>query len=199
MIDDILIFDDVLSIEEQDFLLNFVVENPNKFDVLENVVGKVYTTKNGEKIETDNYDLYQIIHYLEIKICKKLEIEFLQNSIQKINWLEPLGRECNELEFINWNTIEQNYVLIYYINDSDGDTRIYTNKNDASQYVKDFSEDGINPNCFKLLKSINPKKGRVVFFNGKYPHCTTYPTNDNRFVININFMAKEPKKNKSLI
>ena len=213
MIDDILIFDDIVSKADQDFLLNFVINNPNKFDLLENTVGntieknlkpypgKVYATKNGLKIETDNFDLYEIIHSIETNVCKKLELQFLQNSRQRINWLEPLGREYNKAELIHWDTIEQHYVIIYYINDSDGDTCIYTNENgnDASQYVKAFTESGLDLDSFKLLKSITPKKGRVVFFNGKYPHCATYPNKGDRFVININFIAKESKKNKSFI
>ena len=57
----------------------------------------------------------------------------------------------------------------------------------------------IDFNSFELIKSVTPKKGRAVLFNGKYAHCATYPTNGDRFVVNINFMGKEPKKNKSFI
>ena len=213
MIDDILIFDDILSIEEQDFLLDFSNKNKELFEFLPNTIGngivenlkpypgKVYMVKDVEKIITKNKTLFEIIHTLEINICKKIKMEFLQNSIQKINWLEPLRREYNKLELIHWDTIQQHYVIIYYINDSDGDTCIYTNKNgnNATQFMKTFSKDGLDLNNFELIQSITPKKGRAVIFNGKYPHCASYPTNNDRFVININFMAKEPKKNKSFI
>lgn len=213
MIDDILVFEDILTQEEQDIILKFSIDNKDNFDLLENTVGnakvvnlkpypgKVFMVKLDNKIVIPHLDIYEIIHSIEKRICDKIGFDFLHNSRQKINWLEPLGREYNPLELIHWDDIQQHYVIVYYINDSDGDTCIYNNPNGntASEFMKTYSNEGLDFSSFELIKSVTPKKGRAVLFNGKYAHCATYPTNSDRFVVNINFMGKEPKKNKSFI
>ena len=61
------------------------------------------------------------------------------------------------------------YVLIYYVNDSDGDTIL-------------FNEDE------SIIAKISPKKGRYLIFNGNTLHAGSNPTNkDYRIIINYNF------------
>ena len=213
MIDDILIFDNIISDTDANFLLNFSQTNKNNFELLENTIrngkkdnlkpypGKVIMIKTDDRIQTKNLELYDILHKIELNICKKLDIQFLKSYRQQINCLEPLGREYNKLELIHWDTIVQHYVIVYYINDSDGDTCIYTNKNgnNANEFAKTYSSDGLQTDSFELIKSIQPKKGRALVFNGKYPHAASYPNNGDRFVVNINFIGSEYKKNKSFI
>ena len=59
-------------------------------------------------------------------------------------------------------------VCLYYVNDSDGDTVL-------------FSEDRKT-----ILKTISPKKNRVVIFDGSIPHASSKPTTNKRAVINYN-------------
>ena len=60
------------------------------------------------------------------------------------------------------------YVMLYYVNESDGDTLF-------------FDDDG------KLLKRVTPKKGRLVYFNGAIYHAGSNPIKyKERIVININ-------------
>lgn len=62
----------------------------------------------------------------------------------------------------------EHYVLIYYVNDSDGDTVLF-DKNK------------------KIMAKITPKKGRCLFFNGNILHAGGHPVdNFSRCVININ-------------
>lgn len=59
-------------------------------------------------------------------------------------------------------------VLLYYVNDSSGDTIFYDNN-------------------FKVIEKITPKKGRIIIFDGSIYHSSTPPqTNDYRCVINVN-------------
>jgi hypothetical protein len=59
-------------------------------------------------------------------------------------------------------------VGIYYVNNCDGDTRIFK-KN-------------------KLFKLIKPKAGRMVLFNGALKHSAGFPVKSQvRCVINFNF------------
>jgi hypothetical protein len=67
---------------------------------------------------------------------------------------------------------------IYYVNDSDGETIIFN----------EVFEDKIYDNLSIKLK-IEPKKGRLVLFNGSYLHCATNPYNtSHRIVVNFNFL-----------
>ena len=63
--------------------------------------------------------------------------------------------------------------LLYYVNDSIGDTVIFNEKNPNS---KNLTE----------MKRISPKKGKAIFFDSSHLHCST-PPKTNRYVINIVF------------
>jgi len=64
------------------------------------------------------------------------------------------------------------YVLLYYANDSDGETTF-------------FDEN------FNIVDTVAPKKGRILLFNGKMPHASRAPCeHDLRIVLNMNFSDK---------
>ena len=60
------------------------------------------------------------------------------------------------------------WVCLYYVNDSEGDTIFFNNKN-------------------KEIKRVSPKKGRIAFFDGGILHCPTPSNTQSRAVINMNF------------
>ena len=61
--------------------------------------------------------------------------------------------------------------LIYYINDSDGDTIFFNDK-------------------LKEIKRVNPKKGRAVIFDSQILHCGSNPIKQQNRAV-INFIYKE--------
>ena len=63
---------------------------------------------------------------------------------------------------------DPHFVCLYYVNDSDGNTIFYNNNKE-------------------IIKSISPKKGRIVLFDGSILHSGSHPKNTTRTVININF------------
>lgn len=68
------------------------------------------------------------------------------------------------------------WVMIYYVNDSDGDTIIldktYPDRENAS-----------------VLQSVSPKRGRAILFDGRHYHCGTCPgRHDTRVVLNFDFV-----------
>jgi hypothetical protein len=68
------------------------------------------------------------------------------------------------------------YSMVYYLNDSDGDTIFFNEKYSAEQ--KD-------PVKLTVLERIKPKKNRAVIFESDRYHASSNPTiNDDRFVIN---------------
>jgi hypothetical protein len=75
-------------------------------------------------------------------------------------------------------------VLLYYINDSDGDTILYKERADPLTYLA-----GSYPDEFNVDICVTPKKGRAVIFDGLQFHSVSYPKDSsNRQIININVL-----------
>jgi hypothetical protein len=74
-------------------------------------------------------------------------------------------------------------VCIYYVNDCKGDTIVFneTNKEWDPDHQKSLQDN------FTVKKRIKPKKGKIVIFPGYYYHTSSYPQNNHRAVINMNF------------
>ena len=112
----------------------------------------------------------------------ELVISMFENFCEKVN-IHPKSifrikanfqTQCNfsKEEFYNTphtDALATHTVAIYYVNDSDGDTVI-------------FDANG------KILKSVKPKQGRFLVFDGMLYHAGRHPIEaDNRIVINFNF------------
>ncbi len=68
------------------------------------------------------------------------------------------------------------WALIYYVNDSDGDTLI------LDKTYPDWANAAV-------LHAVAPKKGRAILFDGRHYHCGTAPArHDARIVINYDFV-----------
>ena len=64
-------------------------------------------------------------------------------------------------------------VALYYVCDSDGDTVIYNETEESETYT--------------IKKSVTPKQGRMVIFDGKLYHAARQPINSNtRCIVNYN-------------
>jgi hypothetical protein len=73
-------------------------------------------------------------------------------------------------------------VAVYYVNDSDGDTCLY------KQTDADVPPDKINSTEFDIDKNVQPKKGRLIVFDGNIYHSSGKPKQDVRCIINYNFI-----------
>lgn len=85
---------------------------------------------------------------------------------------------------VDFNTGSPYSTLIYYVNDSDGDTIIFDKIFDPSTELYNPIFDEPLP---ELLK-ITPKQGNALFFNGHRFHAGNYPIlKSSRIVINFDF------------
>jgi hypothetical protein len=70
-------------------------------------------------------------------------------------------------------------VLLYYVNDSDGDTFMY---NEMFEIGKP------KPENFTIRERISPQKNKAVVFDGHIFHSSSKPNNHaSRFIVNIDF------------
>lgn len=84
---------------------------------------------------------------------------------------------CNEIHYDN--AIPGNRTLVYYINDSDGDTILFDTKYEGTN--KEYN--------MKPLIKVQPRKGRAVVFDTSRFHAPQNPTyTPRRYLLNINFM-----------
>jgi len=74
-------------------------------------------------------------------------------------------------------------VMIYYVNDSDGDTIFF---NERQKELVDNSKKTIS-------QRITPKKNKCIIFDGLQYHAGSTPKNSHRMFININFYFEEEK------
>jgi len=141
-------------------------------------------------VDLDEKDFKEIHHYYD---GPQLTHTFFNNgdinssaydSVKKMFHLDDLGTiiRCkanlkynvvgSSIDTYNkphYDSVEDHKVAIYYVNESDGDTWIF----DENEKVKE---------------RISPKKGRMIFFDGKHLHAASHPIKTKqRCVINIDY------------
>jgi len=107
-----------------------------------------------------------------LHLIAKTEILCLKNLVKcKLNFnYQDLSYAENEYYPVHTDNTEKGITAIYYINDSDGDTLFFD---------KDY----------KIIKSVTPKKGRIVCFDNQILHAGQPPKQSPyRAVINFNWI-----------
>ena len=108
-----------------------------------------------------------------IKVCcHRLQMTTV-DVIQGRSFLQlPLTTKKGKVDTPHIDTDDKHFVMLYYVVDSDGDTIIYNEKVESEEYT--------------IKKSVTPKQGRVVLFDGGLYHTAEQPTKDTRCVVNYN-------------
>lgn len=114
--------------------------------------------------------------------------EKFEKKIKKLLRIR-LGMKHPKLGFTkeNYNLPHVDYhlphdTLIYYINETDGDTFIFD---------QTFCEEAGEPNSFSVAARVNPKPNRMLYLqNGLQYHTASNPIyHDSRIVLNINLVT----------
>lgn len=124
------------------------------------------------------------------KFTEKNKIKVNQITRMKANLIV---NDSRDIEDVNTPHVDRNgdvdlsqypgklYVLLYYVNDSDGDTTMFEERY-TGKPVESLTE----------ISKITPRAGRAVFFDGDQYHAAASPKTSNlRCVININFMGEK--------
>lgn len=132
----------------------------------------MFTDEKGQ-INSDRFHLVDTVikHY----------INYTNTHMEVLRVKANLQTQCNFSKEDFYNTPhtdygpkmkEKYYVLLYYINDSDGDTYIF---------------DKLSDNSYKIIEQVSPKKGRFLLFDGDLFHSGRHPIHaEKRMLININ-------------
>jgi hypothetical protein len=93
-----------------------------------------------------------------------------------------------EYDNIHIDLAFEHLVVLYYVNDTDGDTFIFDKKSDYQNINLASVE---NQNELNIIKRISPKKGRALVFDGNRYHSSSGPTKDIRCIINFDITIKK--------
>jgi hypothetical protein len=206
MIKNYYVFDDIIPNDEQIILNNYVKNNDIEWVSMENIIHRCEEKVDEQKFPArvhpkpncKNEEINRIIDGIELAVTKKLNLEFIKNYRWKINWTTPIG-EYNPMNLLHYDTYTDHIAMVYYINDSTGDTYIYNNINGNNVEVGYKNFNSPDYNSYTLLTTVSPKMGRCVVFDGKLAHHGSYPINGDRFIVNFNFVAKQKNSKNSLI
>jgi hypothetical protein len=120
----------------------------------------------NELVKNSNYCsiVEDLLKDFEVKIKNKIDIIRIKSNL--IFESKKYTKKTYGIPHLDSN--ESHYVLIYYVNNCDGDTLLFDNKE-------------------KIVAKISPKKGRFLFFKGNILHANGHPAKSNyRCVINFN-------------
>lgn len=135
-------------------------------------------------------DLSELFLEMNKKLCQGFDINGKLLRI-KAN-LQPRShagnQDCYNTPHID--NLKPHWIMIYYVNDSDGDTFIFENtinKDNCDWDTDKYWDPAQYPKKLSIKTRIRPKKGRVVLFDGKFLHSGMHPAHSKyRMVINFN-------------
>lgn len=186
----IILDDDFLSSHEIDEIRKRFYRLPAIFSPFtvhpsENNLPKITDTYSNRFMYCSYQDEENFTNKLSIEIlnkfCNKHGIKYDEVKRTRSNTTFLSNEKRPSIPHVDDGT--SHLVLLYYVEDSDGDTLLYTNR---------YNEE--KDNEMIIEHRISPKAGRAVLFDGSTYHSFYYPNMHNtRSVININISKNEGK------
>ena len=192
MINDIIVVDDCVSKAYQDALEQSFVKNLDLPiylcpSVTEDVSVMVHDDSYGF-----SHGLYNFMKGGKTSDYSDFVVPLIYEAADKINYVvkellvsryflltaNAQGTKHNKMHV---DMRDNHLVGIYYLNDSTGPTYI------SKFNYYDYNETDINQIAnMSYQKIVEPKKGRMVFFNGQFYHASSNPTAGVRGILNFN-------------
>lgn len=198
MIHNLTIFENIVTKEDQDILESYSNIENLCWENIDNITGifggNMYNKKlPGKVLIYENIDksIIKIIDKIIINVCEKLNLNYLKTYRCKINQTEPITFDYDPFDLIHVDMKMEHLVIVYYINDSDGDTVILENSDGDGMENMFKNINGVDKTKFTISKRISPKKGRVATFDGNLYHYGDFPSKNNRNIINIDVAVKK--------
>jgi hypothetical protein len=133
-----------------------------------------------------NKKTYDKVIPLIQKGCDKINfnIEKIERCVASIH---ALIRNKPKHDTIHTNRNIPHLVMLYYVNDCDGDTILYDKTLDDIPFDVDYPDDYCELN---IQHRISPKRGRILFFDGRVYHAPSAPTKSMRCIITLDLFGE---------
>ena len=199
MIDDIYVFDDIIEKPYQELIKETLMggDKPPAADDPEECFPWYYisdiTDSEHESTFQGRFGFTHQYATPEEGICSQFHNLFLgliQNSCKKLKIKEidvlngrsflqtPTNIPKDDVDSPHVDLIVPHFVMLYYVNDSDGDTLIY---NEKTKFAACYPDEEMK---FTLKKQVSPKQGRVVLFDGIHWHTAQQSNHNIRCIVN---------------
>lgn len=180
-----LVIDDFLNAEEQKLI---------KFNLLNRAKWSFIQDMNDSDCEYPSYGFVHIFNHPELGImsefCDAVHGLFLTKikeqsgvDVKQIYYSRsflqlPLEKKhYKDRNNVHVDIPQSHIAAVYYVTDSDGDTILYDNRY------------GETVTSLKRHKTVTPKAGRIVLFDGSRYHCSSQPTDKLRCIINFDLIV----------
>lgn len=87
-------------------------------------------------------------------------------------------------------TGEGNIVLLYYVNDADGDNFFYKVKDEYVDHPSLDDDQMYHPDLLEIVHTETPEKGKLLVMDGDVIHASSSPSKGIRSTLNINLLPK---------
>ena len=86
-----------------------------------------------------------------------------------------------DVDYLHVDIYQPHLVVLYYVNDSDGDTIL----TDHAYNDIEGPQFNLEAKNFNVIASVAPKQGRALLFDGRYYHTGTQSNDSVRCIINM--------------
>ena len=174
--------DNTLSIDAQSIQGKYrKFLDPFKYDISPSITTNLLSS---------NKKTFELFYPVVEKVCNyvNFNIDKVGRCLAGMQGVQVL-RERNKICGVHINQKNPHLVLLYYVNDSDGDTILF-NKN-ASDDINNcqlyYYHDQHN---FSVDYKITPKQGRILLFDGRTYHSSSDPTKGVRCIITLDLFGE---------
>jgi hypothetical protein len=192
MIDDVYIFDDIITKNHQELIKELVFDTYSfpwyiKLDLSGNTEknqNEKFTSVPGfanvfyNRLGITNSELFKYSIPIAENVFKKIERPLNQIHYGRTFFQFPLATHSGisnpHVDIEDFDHI----VVLYYVIDADGDT-LLLDKRDDGHGRPSFEN-------YNVINRITPKQGRCVVFDGRTYHTNILPQQSQRCIINMN-------------
>lgn len=153
--------------------------NPFEYEISPSIISSMSPIKNNK--------IYNKISPVIKKGCD--EIKFNIEKIERcFGAIHTLIRKKSKIDIIHINREIPHLVMLYYVNDCDGDTILYDKS--VEDIPKKFLIYPSSVECPNIIHRITPKRGRILFFDGRTYHAPSTPTTGIRCIITLDLFGE---------
>ena len=153
--------------------------NPFKYDISPSIITNLQA----------NQKIFKLFNSITEKTCSHINFNLEEISrciagIQGVQVIRKKNKVCN----IHINQETPHLVLLYYVNDADGETLLF------DKTIDDIEDDDImypdERHEFNVVNKIMPKQGRILLFDGRTYHSSSSPTTGIRCIITLDLFGE---------